>query len=269
MRRPGWFIALCTAAFVFLAALGTIHVQAGDALLYSWETIDDPGTVPDDGLEGWTAANATLVNAVGFGNTDGLKSMLIDNLTSGFKNDVGVATVNSGPAYNGWSQAGTQIAAGDTDVALEFDFTFDNSNGNSSTGFFMQLAMFVNSTAGGFRQYGTGQFIGGNIGSSFPTLEAAAINDGVTMTGAGATRHIRIPMNAAVASSDGAGLNVGAPSAGSFYQIGFKSNGGWGGTVDWAIDNMRVTGANIPEPASIVLVALGLSAMLVGRRRSE
>ena len=71
-----------------------------------------------------------------------------------------------------------------------------------------------------------------------------------------------------MAASGGAGLTIGPPSAGSFYQIGFKSNGGWTGTVDWAIDNMYVSGANIPEPASIVMVALGLSAILVGRRRS-
>jgi hypothetical protein len=267
MRRPVWLITLHSGAFALIAALGAVTAQAGDALLYSWETLDNPGTVGvDEGLEGWTAANATLVNAVGFGNTDGLKSMLIDNLTSGFKNDIGVATVNSGPAYDGWSQAGTRIAAGDTDVALEFDFTFDNSNGNSSTGFFMQLAIFVNSTAGGFKQYGTGGFIGGNIGSSFPTLDAAAVNDGVTMTGSGATRHLRIPMNAAVAASDGQGLTVGPPSAGGFYQVGFKSNGGWGGTVDWAIDNMRVTGANIPEPGILALASVGV-AVFASRRR--
>ena len=159
MRRPVWLMSFRLTAFAWIAALCTVTAQAGDALLYSWE----------GSLENWTAANATLVNATGFGNTDGAQSMLIDNLTSGFKNDVGVATVNSGPAYDAWSQAGTRIAAGDTDVALEFDFTFDNSNGNSSTGFFMQLAMFVNSTAGGFKEYGTGSLIGGNIGSDFPT----------------------------------------------------------------------------------------------------
>jgi hypothetical protein len=229
-------------------------------LLYSWE----------GSLENWTAANATLVNATGFGNTDGAQSMLMDDLGSGFRNDVGVATVNSGAAYNGWGQAGTRIAAGDLDVALEFDFTFDNSNAGAA---FAQLAIFVNSTdvppgSGGFKQYGTGGFIGGNIGSSFPSLDAAAVADGVTMTGVGNTRHLRIPMNAAVAASGGQGLTISPPSAGSFYQVGFKSNGSWTGTVDWAIDNMRVTGANIPEPSSIGLLIFSLAALHFGRRRS-
>jgi hypothetical protein len=222
--------------------------NAGDALLYSWE----------GSLEGWTAANATLVNS-NFGATDGAQSMLMDDLTGGFKNDVGVATVNSGAAYNAWGQAGTRIAAGDTDVKLEFDFTFDNSNAGAA---FAQLAIFVNSTAGGFKQYGTGGFIGGNIGSSFPSLDAAAVADGVTMTGAGNTRHLAIPLGASPLD-----LTVGPPSAGSFYQVGFKSNGGWTGTADWSIDKMFVSGANIPEPSSMVLAfAFGVSAFAMRRR---
>lgn len=252
MKRPGWSIAT-GVALGLAGVMATMTTHAGDALLYSWE----------GSLENWTAANATLVNS-NFGATDGAQAMLLDDLTSGFKNDVGVATVNSGAAFNAWSQAGTRIAAGDTDVKLEFDLTFDNG---SATAAFAQLAIFVNSTAGGFRQYGTGGFIGGNIGSSFPSLDPAATADGVTMTGVGNTRHLAIPMGPA-AISDGNGLSVGPPSAGSFYQIGFKSNGGWQGTVDWAIDNMRITGANIPEPGTLTLLGLAFGA-LACRRRSK
>ena len=184
------------------------------------------------------------------------QSMLMDNLGGGFRNDVGVATVTSGSAYDAWSQAGNRIAAGDLDVALEFDFTFDHSLSGVQPGQFVfaQLAMFVNSTdvppgSGGFKQYGTGSFLGGNIDVDFPSLAAAAVADGVTMTGVGNTRHLRIPMNAARGGVGWRGPNRWPTHAGSFYQVGFKSNGGWTGTVDWAIDNMRVTGANIPEPA--------------------
>lgn len=250
MKRPSCLIAAVLAATMTIALVGST-AHAGSALLYSWE----------GSLEGWAAANATLVNS-NFGATDGAQSMLMDDLTSGFKNDVGVATVNSGAAYNAWGQAGTRIAAGDTDVKLEFDLTFDN--GNATAGF-AQVALFVNSTAGGFKQYGTGGFIGGNIGSTFPALDAAATADGVAMTGAGNTRHLAIPLGPTKS------LTVGPPSGGSFYQIGFKSNGGWGGTVDWAIDNMFVSGAKIPipEPSSMALVTMGMAAFLIRRRRAE
>jgi hypothetical protein len=47
--------------------------------------------------------------------------------------------------------------------------------------------------------------------------------------------------------TDAEGLNIGGGPAGTnFYQMGFKSNGGWAGTVDWAIDNLRITGAVTP-----------------------
>jgi hypothetical protein len=258
MKRPKSLIAQALAT-VIAVSLACVSADAAQRQLYSWE----------GGLQGWTAANATLVNATGFGNTDGAQSMLMDNLTGGFKNDAGVATVNSGQAYNAWAEAGTRIAAGDTDVKLEFDFTFDNSAvTNPPT--FAQLAIFVNSTGAGFREYGTGSLIGGNIGGDFPTLAAAAVADGVTMTGTGNTRHVAIPMGPVPAAAGG-GLNVGAPAPGGFYQVGFKTNGGWQGSVDWAIDNMFISGANItiPEPGSIVFLTIGLAAMLLGWRRGR
>jgi hypothetical protein len=252
-----WFVAAVATIATSLMQDGT--ALAGQRQLYSWE----------GDLQGWTAANATLVNATGFGNTHGAQSMLMDNHTGGFKNDAGVATVNSGPAYDAWAEAGTRIAAGDTDVKLEFDFTFDNS-GVTNAPVFAQLAIFVNSTGAGFREYGTGSLIGGNIGGDFPTLAAAAIADGVTMTGTGNTRHVAIPMGPGPAAAGG-GLNVGAPAPGGFYQVGFKTNGGWQGSVDWAIDNMLISGANIaiPEPGSIVFLTIGLATMVLGRRRSR
>jgi hypothetical protein len=258
MKQP---VSLFAATLAAVAA-GLLLCGSADAAqrqLYSWE----------GELQGWTAANATLVNATGFGNTDGAQSMLMDNHTGGFENDAGVATVNSGPAYDAWAEAGTRIAAGDTDVKLEFDFTFDNS-GVTNPPTFAQLGMFVNSTGAGFREYGTGALIGGNIGGDFPTLGAAAIADGVTMTGTGNTRHIAIPMGPVPAAAGG-GLNVGAPAPAGFYQVAFKTNGNWQGSADWAIDNMFVSGANIniPEPASIVFVVIGMSALVFGRRRSR
>lgn len=138
------------------------------------------------------------------------------------------------------------IANGETDVKLEFDFSWDHTN---ATNAWAQLGIFVNSSASppftnGFLQYGTGALIGGNMGETFPELHQFAINDGVTLTPLGPNSvHIAIPMGVAQVQSDDNGLHV---MPGTFHDIGFKTNGGWGGTVDWAIDNIQLTGVLVP-----------------------
>ena len=250
MKRPLRFasVAVLTA---LASALTASNLQAGVLPLYSWES----------GLEGWSAANATLGNSTTLGVTDGAQSLLIDNLTSGFKNDAGFANA-SGATYTNWGIAASRIAAGDTDVKLEFDFSFDNANALNIPAF-GQLGLFVNSTGVGFKQYGTGAFLQGNVGSTFPALGAASVTDGVTLTSIGTNRyHVAIPLGPTKT------LNIGAPVGGHFYQVGFKTNGGWGGSVDWAIDNMVVSGAAIPEPNSMLLAGLVVAGgAVLGRRR--
>jgi hypothetical protein len=241
-------LLLSCGALALSAALLAPSAHAGTVRVYDWE----------GGLDGWTAANATLANSTTLGVTHGNSSLLLDNLTSGFKNDAGVSTVGSGPAFDAWNQAATRLFAGDTDVKLEFDFSYDHTNATNLPQF-GQLALFLNSTSVGFTQYGTGQLIGGNLGQDFPRLDPAAVTDGVTLTSNGPNSvHIAIPL----------GVRIGV-GPGTFYQVGLKANGGWGGTADWAIDNMRISGANIvPEPASASLVGLfGVGRMVAARRR--
>ena len=228
-----------------LVAVCAAKAFAGSAQLYSWE----------GGLEGWTAANATLANSTTLGVTQGSQSLLINDLTSGFKNDVGVATVGSGPVFTAWSQGAAAFAGGAPDVKLEFDFSWDNANATGDG--FAQLGLFLNSTSGGFTQYGTGAFIQGNLLSTFPALGAQSVTDGVTMTPIGQNSvHLAVPF-----------VTVGV-GPGTFFQIGFKSNGGWTGTTDWAIDNLQLTSAAIvPEPSAFALALGTLAGVAVGKRR--
>jgi hypothetical protein len=244
MRRFSSFVAAGLVATV----LAVTNAQAGSALIYGWES----------GLEGWaTGGTKTLVNSTTLGVTQGAQSMVIDELPAAFSQDT-VATVGSGPAFLAWQQAATRLFAGDTDVMLEFDLSYDNADAGGVA--FAQLGIFLNSTNVGFTQYGTGQLIGGNIGGDFPRLEPDAITDGVTMTVVdGDTVHVAIPL--------GVRIGVGGPAS-TFYAVGLQTNGGWPGTVDWAIDNMTVTGANIiPEPGSLALAATGALGMAATRRR--
>jgi hypothetical protein len=235
--------------FIFAAAYGSIALSAASTnaqLLYSFETPD---------ADGWEIITTPVPTSTTLGVTDGAKSMLIDNLGPNFNNDVGHVThgAGSGNHFTIWDTAAMAIADG-RNVKLEFDFSWDHTN---TTPAWAQLGIFVNSTGANFRQYGTGALIGGNINGSepdiFPRLAAPAIADGVTLTPLGPNSiHLAIPMNPAVAT-DADGLNIGGGPAGTnFYQMGFKTNGGWGGTVDWAIDNVRITGA-VPPTSSETL----------------
>ena len=215
---------------LLLVAILAISLSSAQAqLLWSYES----------SLEGWTAADATISQST-FGATEGSMALLMDNLTSGFKNDVGktgnffASTAGFENAFELFSLAADEIAEGNT-PDLEFDFTFDLANVTSDE--FLQLGLYINSTAG-FTQYGTGDFIGGDTNSTFPTVvggQAAA--DGMTITPTGTTNqyHAVVPL--------GPTLQLGEGS--SFFDLGFKSNGAWTGTLDMAIDNIQITG--LPE----------------------
>ena len=198
-------------------------------------------------LNGWTAASASIVPSTTFGVTDGTTSMLIDDLTSGFKNDVGFKQegAGSGVAFNYFDDAAHAIEAGKTNVKLEFDFSWDLTNITGGPQF-AQLGMFLSSTGANFTQYGTGDLLGGNVGTGvtdfFPRLDPRAVSDGVALTSVGPhTLHLAIPLGPTKA------LNIGSGAPGTnYYQIGFKSNGSWGGTMDWAIDNIKFSGVQVP-----------------------
>src|SRR6476620_8740261 len=124
--------------------VGVASSPALAQLLYSFESITPV-------LDGWTASSATIVPSTTFGVTDGTKSMLIDNLTSSVKNDVGFSTTGSGNDYGYWNDAAHAIEAGKTNVKLEFDFSWDVTNVTGPAAY-AQLGMFVNSTGAGFKQ---------------------------------------------------------------------------------------------------------------------
>ena len=220
----------CLVVLLIASALGTSTLSSARAqLLWSFES----------GLEGWTAADVSLTQS-SFGATDGSMAMLMDNLTSGFNNDVGKtgnffgSTPGFENAFTLLSMAAAEIANGGT-PNLEFDFTFDLANVTSDE--FLQLGIFINSD-GGFTQYGTGDFIGGDTNSTFPTtVGGQAAIDGMTITPTAVPNQYRavVPLGPTLQLAPGS----------TFFDIGFKSNGAWLGTVDMAIDNIQLSG--LPE----------------------
>jgi hypothetical protein len=226
---------ISVAAMVAMFALTATAADARAQALFSFE----------DGVQGWTAANATLSQSP-FGATDGSSALLIGGVAGGFLNDIGT-TNNFGPATPGrelafqtFSTVADEIAKG-KNPKLEFDFKVDLS---AATGLpaWGQIGLFFNSHdlggVGGFDQYGTGALIGGNFGSTFPALDPQAVTDGVTLTNIAPDQyHIAIPLGT------GKTLSLSTVAAGNtFYNMGFKANGGQGGTVSYGFDNIRFTG---------------------------
>ena len=127
-------VAAMVAMFALAATSGDTCAQA----LFSFE----------DGVQGWTAANATLSQST-FGATDGASALLIGGVAGGFLNDIGT-TNNFGPATPGrelafqtFSTVADEIANG-KNPKLEFDFKVDLS---AATGLpaWGQIGLFFNS----------------------------------------------------------------------------------------------------------------------------
>lgn len=202
----------------------------------------------ENGLQGWTAVDAAL-SQTDVGATDGTKALLT-TFTGNFKNDVGKSglitpTVNP-QAFSVFSTAADEIAKGNR-PNLEFDFTVDTSN--TTTLGFGQLAVWVNST-GGYKDYGTGQLIGGNVGSSFPVIDALAASHGATLEELAPNQYrVSIPfLLPDETTTFNEGLTLAAGS--HYFEMGFKANGGYD-TITYAIDNIRFT--NIPQFTSHTL----------------
>ncbi|HMO84895.1 MAG TPA: hypothetical protein PKC18_08260 [Lacipirellulaceae bacterium] len=244
-------LALAAAA---IAAAAASPAQA--ALIASFET----------GLQGWFAtAGVATATTSSFGATHGAQALLIDNLTAGTKQypartpQFNASTADFTTVYPIFSQAGAQMAAG-LFPTLSFDLTMDFSN-VTANGFF-QISPLFNSNSfagppaiGGFRQYGTGSFLTGNTNAAL-SLGVAAVNDGVVMTVLGPDQYrFSIPL--------GAGKSMSLAPASTFYTLAFQTNGGWQGTVDVAIDNVRLD--LVPEPTSAGLGAAALLAASLAR----
>lgn len=228
MRAPLAFPLSLSAWGGVFAAIGVLALfvpaVASAQQLFSFEA----------DLQGWAATDATLVQST-TGATDGTMAMLLDDLTPGYKNDVGMtgnfnaSTPGLNDAYNLLSTAGNVLAAGGN-PKLEFDLTTDLS-GVTANGY-MQLGMFLNSNSG-YKEYSTGNFIGGNALTSWPVAEGQGAADGLTLTPITANQvHVAVPLAPTLQIAGGS----------TFYDIGFKSNGAWEGTVDLAIDDIRLSG---------------------------
>ncbi|HEX6961804.1 MAG TPA: hypothetical protein VF175_08060 [Lacipirellula sp.] len=201
----------------------------------------------EEGAQGWVSGQTPNpgVSTSTFGATEGTMALHITGVPGGFQNDIGrseLITATSRPeAFAQFELAAAEVAAGRR-PQLEFDLTIDPGTA-TPVPTWLQLGMFLNSR-GGYKDYGTGGLLGGNLGDTYPVVESLAASHGVTLTNIGANQyHVAIPMRL---PSEVPGGNQGLSLASGefpYYEIGFKSNGGvTSGSFNYGIDNIRWTG---------------------------
>ena len=227
---------------------------------------------------GATETNVGLDGVVGgVGITEGQQAIVMKNISASPSAAFVTYQFSSGGVgeeganYAGFNAAQQAMDNG-ADVFLNFDFGFDAS-GTTSAGFF-QPGIALNSD-GGFSSKWFGALLQGNIGpgaSSFPTLNATAASQGVTMTfldpynlvGGDPRGVVRISIPVGSDGTKALNLDDGGDNVNDFFQIQFHKQGGWGGTIDVSFDNVGFT--IIPEPATLALAGLGF-VTFIGRRR--
>lgn len=223
----------------FVLTLAAISTSSANAqAIFSFE----------DDLQSWESDAGVTLSQTTFGATDGSQALLIEDLTSGYKNGIattplfGPSTTGLTDAFEAFETAASVIVEGGS-PKLEFDVAWDFSNYVPDENNYIQLGIYVNSSsdpeggpAGDWHDLGTGAFLTGNIEfDSWPSLGPASVDDGVSLTMTGPnSAHVAIPF---AAENE---MSIFTPS--TFYDIGFQSNGGFGGTVDFALDNFLFTG---------------------------
>ena len=241
LRRRTFGLATIVLAVCGASVSGVAH----GVVLWSFE----------DGTDGWTAntvAGVTLSQTT-VGATDGSHALLVGNIPGGFVNNIAIVpTFNSATAgfqetFLVFQQAAAMIAQG-KHPKIQFDFTPDLSGvTNAETNPYLQIGVWVNSSTaggGGFRQYGTGRFIVGNVGSTYPSLDVSSLEDGVTLTSlGGGTYRAVIPMGADLAATpEGTPRGLTLSNASTFFSFGFQSSSGVTGSLSYAFDNFRMLG---------------------------
>jgi hypothetical protein len=238
---------IIAASIAGATLLAFLPREASAQAMYSFES----------GLQGWTSAGPPVSTAP-FGATDGTMALNISNIPGSYLNDIGqsnLITATTQPeAFRQFELAALEVEAGRRPT-LEFDLTIDPGTA-MPVPTWLQLGMFLNSR-GGFKDYGTGGLIGGNLGATYPVVESLASGHGVTLTNIGPNQyHVAIPMRLpSETTTFGEGLTLArATAAGqeSFYSIGFRSNGGvTSGGYNLGIDNIRWGGIPTFTPTTL------------------
>lgn len=239
---------VCIAA-TFVALMTASAAHAVKIPLFTFENDEFAGD--SELINPLNGANSSTGLGGGFGITEGTQAFVVNNATASERpvwqttvsgSDTGESLAN----YQAFRSAVSALQAGQN-VTFNFDFSYDFTNVTDGA-FFQPGLIFNNSGAGYQSNLAYGGLAGGNVRSygDFPFIGPAAQNGGGTLT-------VVDPVNYTddLKGTLRMSIPVGLPGSGkpimignntdnadnSYFQFAFNTNGGWGGTANYAFDN--------------------------------
>lgn len=249
---------LSLAAAIAVLAMGAT-ARAETLPLLTFETDEFAG-------DGEASTPLGGANGTGFGVTQGTQAFQVRNVPSSGSGAFYFITTVSGSDtgeplanFQVFQQVVSALQSGRT-ATLSYDFSYDFTN--VSSGGYFQPGVVLNSAGGGFSAQWFGALLRGDVqpgpaAEVFPSLNAGATAAGVTMTVLDplnystndlvGTVRVNIPVGL---SGSGKPLLIGpdATPANSYYAIEMHMQGGYGGTADFAFDNVVFNLPSVAQP---------------------
>ena len=208
--------------------LGIIQAQ-GQSVTFDFQDGTDQGFGTGFGND--ASASFTIANVAGS------LRMLVPR-TGAFQEAGNAHGADGSPFYLAMQAA----AANPAGYTISYDWYIDTSNWGTNAGTFFQIGSFVNTGSGYYAQ-------------DFGSPKEVELNGAQLASGQVFSGHVAINV---------AGVGYAMPPADTFFRLGLIENGN-GSAQAVYFDNISV--APIPEPGSLALTSLGVSALLVAVRR--
>lgn len=247
-------------AAVFVSLLTASAVHAVPIPLFTFENDEFAGD--GESINPLGAANSSAGLGGGFGVTEGTQALVVNNAPA-VQNPVWQTTVSGSDTaeslsnYQAFRSAITALESGQN-VTFNFDYSYDFTN--TTTGGFFQPGLIFNNSGGGYQSnLAYGGLAGGNVRSfaDFPAIGPAAQAGGGTLTILDPIDYVsdfvgslRMSIPVGLPGS-GKPIIIGVDAANadnSYFQFAVNTNGGFGGTANYAFDNIHFNAAATAQP---------------------
>jgi hypothetical protein len=223
-------------SFAAIAALLlAVHTASAQVKTFDFQDGTDQGWGGGFGSQG--GADKTFPTVVDLAPGDGTLYMSVAR-TGAFQE----GAYQTGDTSDAFYQAMQAAAAAPGAYDISYDWYVDTSLAAANPGTFLQVGTYVNTGSGYYAQ-------------DFGAVKEVELTGAQLASGQIFAGHVDVNF---------AAVGFSMPPADTFFRLGIILNGNGANLVDF--DNISIH--PIPEPASIALLALGLPALAIRRRRA-